>query len=196
MPFDAQRRKANYNYYLSIGKCPRCGGRNRLEPGKKMCRECSQKASGRRREQLAYRRENGLCTRCGKPLDEGSRFVQCEDCRAYMHTFYRFNHRRYESLKEACRCVKCGDWAEPGKTMCRKCMDAYAQYIQSYGDTYREKKRQRRKERIAAGLCIDCGRPTDDGHTRCPRCREMRMDSTRKYRIIKRIEREAREARP
>ena len=91
--------------------------------------------------------------------------------------------------------MKCGDWAEPGRTMCKKCLDNHAGYVQSYGEAYRDRKRQRWQERIAARLCIDCGRPTDNGHTRCIRCRDMRMDSTRKYRINKRIEKQAKEAR-
>lgn len=63
-------------------------------------------------------------------------------------------------------------------------------------DTYQENKRKRRQELREAGLCIDCGQVVDgDNHTRCKRCRDMRMDSTRKYRIRKRLEKEAEDVR-
>lgn len=186
---------SNRDYYLGRGRCPRCGGKHPVEPGKRQCRECTEKASEGRKRQRKYRRENGLCTRCGKPLEEGSAFVTCEDCRVYLSTFKAFNKCRYERLKRAGKCVKCGDWSEPGRTMCRKCLDAHRAYERSYGDAYRDKKRARREGYKAVGLCIDCGQPTDGGHTRCKRCREMRMDSCRKYRINKRFEREAQEAR-
>ena len=196
MYYNREQQKANYEYFIRNGRCPRCGGKNPVEKGKRVCRECSLKISEKRRDKRAFWKANGQCTRCGKPLPEDSRFVQCEDCRDYIHSFYKFNHRRYERLKEAGKCVKCGEsWAEPGKTMCQKCLDRHVEYEQSYGNAYRDKKRQQRQERIAAGLCYDCGRPTDNGHTRCQRCREMRMDSTRKYRITKKIEMEAEQAR-
>ena len=60
----------------------------------------------------------------------------------------------------------------------------------------RERQRQRREERIAAGLCTECGkRPANPGMRMCERCRMMRNDSTRKYKIKQRIEREAQKAR-
>lgn len=193
--YDAEKTKANRPYYLGIGKCPRCGGRNKVEPGRASCRECALKQADKRQELRNRRRDAGQCTRCGKTLPEGSEFLQCEDCRIYIGSFRKFNKRRYEGMKAAGRCVKCGDWAEPGRTMCRKCLDDHKAYEQSYGEAYREKKRARREAYKAVGLCIDCGAPTDGEHTRCKRCRDMRMDSVRKYRINKRFEKQAKEAR-
>lgn len=193
--YDAEKIRANRLYYLGIGKCPRCGGANPVEPGRASCRECALKQADKRHQLRARRREEGLCTRCGKPLPEGSKYLQCDVCRAYIGTFRVFNKRRYEGLKEAGKCVKCGDWAEPGKTMCRKCLDMHIAYEKG-NEALRENKRARRAGYRAAGLCIDCGEPVrEEGHTRCKRCRDMRMDSTRKYRINKRIERQAKEAR-
>lgn len=194
--YDAEKTRANRQYYLRNGRCPRCGGANPVEPGKASCRECAQKQAVKRYELRERRRAAGQCTRCGKPLPEGSKYLQCEVCRAYIGTFRVFNKRRYEDLKEAGKCVKCGLWAEPGKTMCRKCLNDHKAYEQSYGEAFKEQKRARRAGYRAAGLCIDCGEPVrEQGHTRCKRCREMRMDSTRKYRINKRIEKMAEEAR-
>ena len=187
--------KENRNYYIRNGRCPRCGGKHLLMPGRYTCRECAEKDRKYQREQRAFRRENGLCTRCGKPLPDGSAYVQCDDCRAYMRKFDKFNKSRYEGLKADGKCVKCGAWAEPGRTLCKRCSTRHAAYVTGYGDEYRQKKRQRRQARIDAGLCYDCGRPVDDGHTRCPRCREMRMDSSRKYKILQKTRQEAENAR-
>jgi hypothetical protein len=181
--YDAEKTKANYDYYVRNGRCPKCGGANPVMPGKHVCLECAMKESESRRNRRAWRRENGLCTRCGKPLQDGATFKQCDDCRKYTHKYFRFNKARYESLKEAGRCVKCEDMAEPGKTMCRKCLFQYIKYGMEHREQINERKRRVRRERIENGLCVDCGRPTDEGHTRCKRCRDMRMDSTRKYRI-------------
>ena len=185
----------NRDYYLRNGRCPRCGGKHPLMPGKRSCRECALKASDRRREIRAFRRENGLCTRCGKPLPEGSAYLLCDDCRAYQRSFQSFNERRYEGLKNQGKCVRCGSWAEPGKTLCRKCAAEQARYDARRSEAYSARKKQRRQARIEAGLCIDCGLPADEGHTRCPACRARRMDSSRKYKIIKRINKEAEAAR-
>lgn len=182
---------SNSDYYISRGRCPKCGGARPLEPGKRKCRECLEKSRQSQRERRKARRESGACTRCGKPLPEDSKYLQCEVCRAYVSTFRVFNKRRYEARKAEGRCVKCGEWVDPGKTMCRKCLDDHIAYERKQGDALKEKKRARREGFKAVGLCIDCGSPTDGGHTRCKRCREGRMDSCRKYRINKRFEREA-----
>ena len=195
--YDAEQTRANIEYYLRNGRCPRCGGANKLEPGKKTCRECALKISEAWRNRRAWRRENGQCTRCGKILPEGSEFIQCDDCRAYLRSYGKFNKERYERFKEAGKCVHCGKLVEPGKVLCKKCLDYHVEYNRTdNGAACREKYRQKRKERIESGLCIDCGRPVkEEGYTRCKRCRDMRMDSCRKYRIKKKLAKEAEEAR-
>lgn len=177
-----EQQRANYRYYLSIGKCPHCGGRNPVEPGHNRCRECGLRYSEQMHNRREFRRANGLCTRCGRPLPEGHQYVQCDECRTYVQSFYKFNKARYESRKEQGLCVKCGAFAEPGKTMCKKCLDQW--HESENREMYREQKRQKRKECREKGLCIDCyTRKVEPGHTRCKRCRDLRMDSTRKYRI-------------
>lgn len=191
-------RQDNAEYYLSRGRCPRCGGKNPLEPGKRSCRECALKSSERHHKQRVWRRENHLCTRCGRPLGEDTHKT-CAECREYINSFKPIYRRetkmRYDGRKGLGLCVKCGKFAEPGRTMCRSCLDEHIAYERKSGEKLREQKRERMAYRRENGLCIDCGKPADEGHTRCPRCREMRMDSTRKYKIHKRIEKEAEEAR-
>ena len=100
----------------------------------------------------------------------------------------RSNKQRYRWYKDRGICPTCGKvWAEPGRVRCKAC-DAIIKY---YHDRDRENRqnraRERRQERIDSGLCTECGkRPATDGMRMCPRCRDMRNDSTRKYRIHQR----------
>ena len=178
--------KANRDYYISRGRCPKCSGQRPLAPGRKTCWECAVKQAEARRNKTAWRRENGLCTRCGRPLPEGHDRLQCDDCHNYNRAYSKHDRARYESRKEQGLCVKCGAFAEPGKTLCRACLDRW--HANENREANAEKKRQRRKECREKGLCIDCyTRKVEPGHTRCKRCRDLRMDSTRKYRIHKKL---------
>jgi len=104
---------------------------------------------------------------------------------------------RYDWYKEHGICPSCGrKWSEPGRVYCKDCAAKIDAYKKAQRTERIEKKRQRRSERIAAGLCTECGaRPATPGMRMCPRCRAMRNDSTRKYKIIKRIEKAADAAR-
>lgn len=77
-----------YAYYKSLGICPECGKRKARE-GKVHCAECAAKRSAyfrkhkdnrnrANREFVKRRKENGLCKKCGKPVDNG---IFCDDCR-------------------------------------------------------------------------------------------------------------------
>ena len=107
------------------------------------------------------------------------------------------NRERYAWYKDRGICTSCGRvWAEPGHVRCKACEAK----ITACHDRKREQrviaKQEQRRQRIEAGLCTECGkRPASEGMRMCPRCRAMRNDSTRKYKIQKRIAREADEAR-
>ena len=100
----------------------------------------------------------------------------------------RENIERYNWYKERGICTACGrTWVEPGHVRCKACEDK----IRFYNDRDREKRKERkaaqRQERIEKGLCTECcKRPATEGMRMCPRCREMRNDSTRKYKIHQR----------
>lgn len=104
---------------------------------------------------------------------------------------------RYEWYKERGICTTCGVmWAEPGHVRCKACEAKIARYHDKSHEQRLERARQRRQERIDKGLCTECGiRPATEGMRMCPRCRAMRNDSTRKYKIGKKIEREIKKAR-
>ena len=95
---------------------------------------------------------------------------------------------RYRWYKEMGICTTCGrEWVEPGHVRCKACEAK----IKAYHDRSREKRmeraRARRQERINAGLCTECGRrKAVDGKRMCQRCRDMRNDSTRKWKIHQR----------
>ena len=183
----------NIEYYLSHGRCPRCGGKNRVEPGAKMCDECRDRRNELRRLKRSQRRAKGLCTVCGGPLDD-ERYATCGKCR-------KKHHKRrgkadaisrkiwYDKQREEGRCVSCGGWAVPGRARCRACQDRNNRWHKRYDPTG-EKKREERRKLIEEGRCIDCRRPTQDVRKRCDRCVAMRRESTRKYDIMQRIRRE------
>lgn len=196
--YDAERVKANREYLLSRGRCPGCGGARPVVPNGKMCFQCMERNNASHRRLAKSRREQGVCTRCGGPLaDDGC--ITCPKCREYNRQYLARKHdadiARYYELKRRGLCVTCGrTWAEPGHVRCKACAaDILRQSTASDPDG--EKRRKRRENRVAAGLCIDCGRPTKDGKQRCERCIEMRRDSTRKYKIMQKIDREAEKAR-
>lgn len=192
----SEQAKANRQYYLDRGLCPRCGGKNRVQEGRALCVECQRKHDEDQVSRRKLWREQGRCTRCGAERD--GNWIMCAKCRAYMSDLRRRNaekaKRRRDELREAGKCTRCGEtWAEPGRNWCKKCQKAHNERCK--GAPYRMKQYERRKERKDAGLCIDCGAPTIDGKARCKRCIEMRRDSSRKYKILQTIKKEAEKAR-
>ena len=183
--------KANYAYYLRNGNCPRCCGMRKVEPGMSACAVCAQ----RRLESERQRREKwvseGRCHSCGGELkDDG--FVTCEKCRnGAGKRRSQYMKEKREKRKAEGKCTACGErWAEPGKTMCKACLKELNERLKR-NDPDHAKRNAWRQKRIDAGLCIECGRKTEPGKKKCKRCREMRKDSEIKYRIKKKMEREA-----
>lgn len=185
-------RKENRAYYLSRGLCPRCGGKAHVQPGRVLCVECQQKHDSDQHNRRAKWREEGRCTRCGRERDDPEKSM-CAKCREYMHEIRKNNaeyaKERRDMLRERGICTRCGiRYAEPFRSWCSKCQQKHKNDLAGNAKQI-ERARKRREERKAAGLCIDCGRPSE-GMSRCPRCNEMRRDSTRKYKIGKRIDAE------
>lgn len=188
----AESHKENRRYYLRTGRCPRCGGKNPLMPGRSLCWDCAKKHDDQQNVRRAEWKSTGLCARCGGERD--SKYKTCAKCRAYMTVLRRKKaaeeKERRDVLRDKGLCTRCGKtWAEPGRAWCRKCADQHKRYTKS--DAYREKHRAWLEERVNAGKCIDCGAAVRDGRLRCDRCNEMRKDSNRKYRITQRIKQEA-----
>ena len=183
--------KENWAYFLKNGNCPRCHGLRKVEPGMKTCAVCALKNRESNRQRRAQWAAEGRCHSCGRELTD-ERYVTCELCRKVRGV------RRSEGMKARRlawkaegKCQECGvRWAEAGKTMCKPCLKALKDRDRR-NDPDHAKKYARRQARVEKGLCIDCGRKAEPGKKRCNRCRDMRRESEQKYRIKKKLAREA-----
>lgn len=162
-----------------------------------MCAECQQKHDDEQVRRRNRWKAEGRCVRCGGEREEG--WAQCQKCRD-LRAANKLNATasakwRDKKIAEG-RCVRCGvRFAEIGRTMCEKCRVLHREDCKR-SDPNGEKAKARREARLAAGLCIDCGKPTDrEGKSRCSVCLAKRRDSTRKWQILKRMDREADNAR-
>lgn len=92
-------------------------------------------------------------------------------------------------------CTNCGRCdALPGRRYCQSCIMADRARHKANPE-YAARKKELRHTRIEAGLCPQCGRPALPGFKMCAKCRAARNDSTRKYKITKKIEEAANAAR-
>lgn len=191
----AEQRKENRQYYLSGGRCPRCGGKNKVVEGRVLCAECQKKHDEGQKERRDRWRAEGRCIRCGRERAEGRYQCQmCLDKRAAGGINANAARAWRNSKISAGKCVRCGiRYAACGHKMCEKCLKLHKADCKKY-DPYGRKAKARRDERAANGLCIDCGKPTN-GKRRCESCLAARRDSNRKYQILKRMDKEAEKAR-
>lgn len=129
------------------------------------------------RSARAYRnrKDNGLCPKCGKPLDrEGHYCCEClEKVRVYHREnreFYRINHL----------CTECGKNSVPeGERICPECRAKNAIWKKPlteeqkirYRDNFRRQQKSLYKERSDAGICTRCGkRKAMPGKKKCGIC--------------------------
>ena len=106
-----------------------------------------------------------------------------------------YHKERRVWYKEHGICPDCGlREPVPGRVTCEVCLKKYQKKQQAHPERNAQKKAMR-EARIAAGLCLQCGRPAIPGQRMCERCRMMRNDSSRKYKILKRMDKEAELAR-
>lgn len=131
-----------YHWFKAHGLCARCG---KIKPARNhvYCLECmsydAEKARKYRLKTPDYnerhrkaqaqkyseRREQGLCTLCGKRKPENG-FARCGVCRARLRQYaakYRLKKgmRTHDERMEHDRCYYCGDKAIEGKRLCAKC---------------------------------------------------------------------------
>lgn len=196
MSVDTERE--NRKYFRSRGLCPTCHGKRRAEPGMKQCDVCLEVKRERAKRRMDRFRAEGRCSRCGAQMGD-DKHATCEKCRQYSQKYTDKGNERlkliYESRKMRGLCVRCGSgWVQAGRSLCPKCLELSKQENKRY-DPDGQKRRDRVAKRRAAGLCIDCGKPAVEGRIRCAKCAAARRDSTKKYEIMKKIEREAQKAR-
>lgn len=114
-----------------------------------------------------YRKENGICTYCGKPVDRDG--VLCSKCLA-KHSEY--NSDRAEMYLSENICPVCGKHdVLPGEKSCKECkakklnrQERRMEYLCKY-------QRERYARFEAEGLCSRCGkRPPEEGKKWCRQC--------------------------
>lgn len=107
---------------------------------------------------------------------------------------------RYRWYREHGICPRCGQrYADPGVVYCGPCRKRIA-ILTDRNDPGRINRnaynQQRRAKLKSDGICTDCGKaPAEEGHVRCAHCEQKARESRKRYGIIQKIEREAREAR-
>lgn len=164
-----------------------------MAEGRVMCDVCAEKHDVEQDKRRKAWKEAGKCTRCGGETD--GQHVQCQSCREYMAPIRALAAREWRARKaEEGKCTLCGKvWAEPGRRLCKKCAEKHRSANNK--PEYRVREKAKRQARIEAGLCVDCGAVAIVGQRRCERCRNLQRDRTRKYSILRRIKKEAEQAR-
>ena len=115
-------------------------------------------------EMYRSRKENGLCPRCGKPLDRDGHY--CSEC-LEKEREYRRETRKF--CKEHRICPIChkeklyGD--EKQCILCRESRWEYGiknpptdQQKKRYGNRFRENQNKLYAERVSKGICTRCGK--------------------------------------
>jgi len=121
-------RRENRAFFRGMERCTECGAKDAFTMnGRWRCAECAEKANeynsdyykrnadgilGNRKALRSYRRENHLCTECGRPLSPTYSFATCEGCRAA-------NRRKRERLRREHGVIPRSEWRELG--LCMRC---------------------------------------------------------------------------
>jgi hypothetical protein len=97
--------------------------------------------TSKRRIVYRKRKESGCCPRCGVKVRKNSKFIYCEDCRAFFRNYNnsiseelsRTRKARYDERKENNQCPRCGKnlGKKYKRTICLSCLKI--QYKYNYG---------------------------------------------------------------
>lgn len=142
------------------------------------------------RKQYEYRKSNGLCPRCGKPLDREGFY--CTECLKIRNQYNRENR---DFFRQHNLCPVCGKVALFGnEKSCPECRAKNAEYktnqYQSNPQHYVEYQKSRHrilyKQRADNGVCVRCGkRKPYPGAKMCEICREKSREQKRNKYIRK-----------
>lgn len=133
------------------------------------------------------RKEQGLCLKCGRPLDRNGTY--CKECRKVLTDE---NTERRHWYQDNGICPRCGKNDLFGdEKVCPECnAKAYEIIMRSrerlgkehYNNQHNEWARNNHQKRIEQGVCTRCGkRKADSGYKTCGICRAK----TRNYKRIK-----------
>ena len=90
-------------------------------------------------ERYDARKAAGLCVQCGTPMPEGCETVLCPRCRERSRANMRYSYQKRRRQK---LCVKCGDIAKEGYSMCPACLRFNREYQNRYEKQGRGSKTQ------------------------------------------------------
>lgn len=100
------------------GLCVGCGQRPPME-GKRVCQECSRKATEQRRKGRQDRAARGICGECGKRAAQPGKKL-CAVCNA---RYLRAQRELREARRRAGRCPKCGGEVTDKHKLCASCRE-------------------------------------------------------------------------
>lgn len=130
-----------------------------------------------RRKKYLKRRDNGLCVKCGKPVDrEGA---LCTSCLKLKNEELEKDREKRLSLG---LCPICGkneifEWEKS----CPECKARWSTNYAKHADTKNERRREKTKMLKEQGICIRCGKnKVDEGHSTCLECRQKRNERSRR----------------
>jgi len=108
-----------------------------------------------RRVIYLQRKKNGCCPRCGNKVKKSSRFIFCDDCRAFFRGYNqeisesinRDRRTKYNERKQNSQCPRCGVKLAKKytKTICPECLEK--QYEYNYGKKRKTVKNSQTKKK-------------------------------------------------
>lgn len=144
-------------------------------------------ATQKERSYKAYRnrKDNGLCPRCGEPLDREGYY-----CSACLEKVREYNRKNREFYRKNHLCTACGRVAVPeGERICPECRVkqnnrrkplAEEQKIR-YRNKFREQQNALYRQHSEQGICTRCGkRKSVPGKKRCAICLQKDAENHRK----------------
>ena len=137
---------------------------------------------------IARRKEQGLCLKCGKPLDRDGTY--CIECRRNITDETNETRHFMQSIGICPRCQKVRLYGD--EKVCPECNAySYEHNMQArateegrlhYNEVHSKWARNEHKRRIEQGICTRCGKKNADyGYKTCGICRAK----TRNYKRIK-----------
>ena len=172
---------------IEQGLCPTC--RKPKDREGYYCSECLAKQKERRKKDVEFYVEMGLCRVCGKNKSvPGTTY--CEACSERMYEYGRKRYqrdpervrelnrnsamKRYYECKAAGICTSCKkNKAVNGKVMCQLCLDKDAQrHALKYDGISLD-------ERAKRGICRFCNEPVKEGYRTCEKHYQMCCQASR-----------------
>lgn len=125
-----------------------------------------------RKERTSYRKANGLCVTCGKPLDRKG-----NNCTTCVKKNSDASRRLREWYISHGICPKCKDAPLMGnERLCPECRANESERLSRYNRSKPEYRKRHYEKYKALGLCVKCGRKVLSGYATCPICSNAQRD--------------------